>query len=299
MAPLTAALKVLLKPGSEGVYLANVDDDWAAGSAPNGGYVLGLIVQATLTHQGSLEHPAPLHVSAHYLQPTSRSPAEIHVRILKRGRSFVNILAELVQSGALRVSAHLIFGKPTLSSYPRLQVSPASGFARRIPLCQHPAEHVHWAQDPFLLVRNAENPRGLTVWGAWVEQKDPDERITYSSLAFLADCSRNISTLWPASVTDGGIGWTPTLALNLEFKHPIPPPSDVRYAARTVGVYVVSGYLGAPQNRHNTFVEIWTAPSDIGEGRNPIKEGWRDEQVCLAVASQMQLLLNKPKETKL
>jgi len=36
-------------------------------------------------------------------------------------------------------------------------------------------------------------------------------------------------------------------------------------------------------------VEVWTAPSNIGEGE--IGEGWRDKQVCLASATQMAITM--------
>lgn len=38
---------------------------------------------------------------------------------------------------------------------------------------------------------------------------------------------------------------------------------------------------------HDGSVEIWTAPSSIGDGKSA--EGWREEQICLAVASQLTL----------
>ena len=50
-----------------------------------------------MTHQANLEHPSPLHVSAHYLNQTAAGPAEVHIRVVKRGKTFVNIAAELKQ----------------------------------------------------------------------------------------------------------------------------------------------------------------------------------------------------------
>lgn len=61
------------------------------------GYVLSLLIQACLQSQADSPHPDPLHLSAHFLQPTKPSILEVQIRVLKRGRSFVNILAELVQ----------------------------------------------------------------------------------------------------------------------------------------------------------------------------------------------------------
>ncbi len=48
-------------------------------------------------------------------------------------------------------------------------------------------------------------------------------------------------------------------------------------------------FINDPQGRHETYVELWSAPSDIGEGIEV--DGWQDNQVCLAVANQMSLSL--------
>jgi hypothetical protein len=47
--------------------------------------------------------------------------------------------------------------------------------------------------------------------------------------------------------------------------------------------------MNHPQGRHEGYAEVWTAPTNIGEGK-PI-DGWRDKQVCLAIATQMALAM--------
>ncbi|KAJ7215313.1 thioesterase-like superfamily-domain-containing protein, partial [Mycena haematopus] len=276
------------------------------------GYALGLIVQACIEHQAGSEHPDPLHTSTHYLQAIKTSVLlEVQIRVLKRGRNFINILADLVQGDRLCITAHLIFGKIPASTRPLIDLS--SGYARRLPHLRHPSEasvnpiydffgfthRVRWAPDPYISARNDPDSLarrvptggGVAVWGAWIELMDEDERLTPSSLAFLADCTETMGTLFPYSVTgvDMRSLWLPTLVLTVEWKAPIPPPSAV-HSARTVGVYVASGFMSQPQNRHNTVIEIWTAPCNIGEGT--AVDGWRDKQVCLAVATQMQLMVS-------
>jgi len=76
--------------------------------------------------------------------------------------------------------------------------------------------------------------------------------------------------------------WFPTMFLAIEFKSPIPRPSE-HHANRTVGLYANSQFFN--DGRHDVRVEIWTAPSNFGEGDN--RGDWRDKQVCLAVATQM------------
>ena len=82
--------------------------------------------------------------------------------------------------------------------------------------------------------------------------------------------------------------WFPTMVLSLEFKSPIPPASEA-YAARTVGIYSVGRFVSDPHHRHDTYVEVWSAPSKIGEGVDAGE--WRSKQVCLATATQMSLTL--------
>lgn len=77
--------------------------------------------------------------------------------------------------------------------------------------------------------------------------------------------------------------------MTLEFKFPVPKPSSVDHSSRTVAIFSSGKFINDPQGRHDTYVEVWTAPSDIGEGTE--KEDWRDTQRCLAVSTQMALML--------
>lgn len=75
--------------------------------------------------------------------------------------------------------------------------------------------------------------------------------------------------------------------MTVEFKARI--PSSQEYAPRTVGLYCESRFLSDPNGRHNAHVEVWTAPSAIGQGN--AEAGWRDKQYCIAVVDQMALTL--------
>lgn len=143
-------------------------------------------------------------------------------------------------------------------------------------------------------------------WGGWLEFVDKQERITSPSLAFLVDVFVNVVRLLPKEIRGNlndrydaatsqqridhvfPISWFPTMVLSLEFKKPIPSESDA-HASRTVGIYSVGRFLDDPDHRHDTHVEIWSAPSNVGEG---VDSGeWRSKQVCLATATQMSLTL--------
>ncbi|KAF7309038.1 hypothetical protein MKEN_01105300 [Mycena kentingensis (nom. inval.)] len=302
MGLLSTASAVSRKSGPEVIYLAHLDEDWAISLVPHGGYVLSVVTEACIAHQASSELTSPIHVGAHYINQMVVGAAEIRLRVVKEGKNFVNIVADLEQEGTLRFTAHFIFSRSILSTYPLKAPAPGSQFGRLIPFQTPPQTllpkrpwddnlpwfpYIRWAVDPSFSMAGTN---GLTHWGAWVELNDPVSQNTLSSLGVFADCIFNLGFLWPKEVT-GGASWQPTLTLDLEWKHPIPAPSAA-HAPRTVGVYVVSGYLGAPQSRHSTFVEIWSAPAGIAEKKKLLRDGWREEQVLLAVSAQMQLISN-------
>lgn len=82
--------------------------------------------------------------------------------------------------------------------------------------------------------------------------------------------------------------WFPTMTMSIEFKNKIPPPSPI-HSHRTVGVYSLGRYINPPKGRHDIYCEVWTAPSNIGEGTPA--SNWREQQVCLATATQMALIV--------
>ncbi|SJX61497.1 uncharacterized protein SRS1_12482 [Sporisorium reilianum f. sp. reilianum] len=99
-------------------YRANIDTTWCIGSVPQGGYSLSIILNAVLAFMRTLEllstniknvsHHDPLLLSATYVQAVSHTPVEIHIRVLKRGKSLSNVQAELWQDGALRITTQVL-----------------------------------------------------------------------------------------------------------------------------------------------------------------------------------------------
>ena len=66
-------------------------------SLDTAGYVLGLILEAIIKNQAGSSHPHPIHLTAHFIKSTSIGPFEVHIRIVKRGKGFMNLTANLVQ----------------------------------------------------------------------------------------------------------------------------------------------------------------------------------------------------------
>ena len=75
----------------------DLDETWAYGPGiQHGGYLLELLGTAALA---GAEHPDPLAVSAHFLAAPRLGPAEVHVDVLRTGRSVSTVRAALVQGG--------------------------------------------------------------------------------------------------------------------------------------------------------------------------------------------------------
>ncbi|KAG6860387.1 hypothetical protein C0995_011772 [Termitomyces sp. Mi166 len=318
MAPFLQAVNVRVSSsnGEYTSYTGEIDPEWVSSSVTNGGYVLALLVDACIQHQSTSGHREPIHVTAHFLRTSVPSHFEIRVRILKTGRGFTNLTAELYQQEVLIITAHQIFGNnstsPQASDHTRgLNLAPPSSYARRIPLYTHPStavvrpgrsvwkfqRYIALAPDPHILAKNAPNhsnrTNGATIggegleWGAWFTFQDKGDEVTPTSLAFLVDIFAHIPSLMPPSERPGlGLSWFPTIVLSLEFKAPIPPLS-VAHARRTVGLYSSGKFLN--DGRHDGYVEVWTAPCDIGKGKEI--SCWREKQVCIAVATQMASII--------
>ncbi|KAF8551288.1 hypothetical protein OG21DRAFT_1418285, partial [Imleria badia] len=280
------------------------------------GYSLGVIVEACIQHQSGSSHVDPIYVSAHYLRTTNTCVGQVHVKVLKSGKTFTNILAELVQQGTTRITAHLLFGdlSPSQPGQQQRVLAPPSPYARRVPLYSHPSTvsydarrprwmtnmQTHLSADTVLLSHNdpssttrttAESVGGGGVeWGAWCELSHKDDKLTTASMPFFCDTFLNLPSLLPES-EPGSAGrkrsWFPTITMTVEFKARI--PSSDNHSIRTVGLYSESRFQNEPEGRHNVRVEVWTAPSQIGQG--DVTQGWRDDQYCIAVADQIALML--------
>ncbi|KNZ73200.1 hypothetical protein J132_00589 [Termitomyces sp. J132] len=317
MAPLLQAVNIKLSsPKAEYTsYAGEIDPDWLVSrSVPNGGYILALLVNACIQYQSTSSHRDPIHVTAHYLTTSVPSHFEIRVRIVKTGHTFTNLTTELYQRETLIITAHQIFGNNSASpqaSTRGLTLAPPSSYARRLPLYTHPStavvrpgrsvwkfqSHITIAPDPQILAKNApDHPNRTSAptiggegleWGAWLTFQNKSDKITPTSLAFLADVFKHMPGLMPPSERPSlGRSWFPTIVLSLEFKAPI-PSSSATHARRTVGLYSSGKFLN--DGRHDGYVEVWTAPCDIGEGKEI--PGWREKQVCIAVAKQMASII--------
>ncbi|KAG2039529.1 thioesterase-like superfamily-domain-containing protein [Suillus americanus] len=317
MVPLVRALYAseTSRCSETATYATELNGSWVIGSIPQGGYTLGQVVEACARFQSEAVHKDPIHVTAHFLRATNVGPAEVRVSVQKIGKNFTNLSADLAQGGHTRLTSHLIFGDltPVPDGIPRSLAAP-SPYARRLPLLNHPSAAVRdrmrhtwrfhsllsWSMDHTILARNAMRSQtradteiiggGGAEWGAWCELTRTEDEIKPSSIPFFGDMFLNLPSLLPDSepASHGTSDcWFPTVTMTVEFKARIPSSQD--YASRTVGLYSESHFLTDPHGRHNAHVEVWTAPSAIGQGK--LEAGWRDKQYCIAVVDQMALTL--------
>ncbi|KAG7088132.1 hypothetical protein E1B28_012156 [Marasmius oreades] len=260
-----------------------------------------------------MAHRDPIHITAHFLRTTSIQPFEVHIRQFREGKTFTNLGAELLQDNITRVSTHQMFGvlSPTTSSGSLLTITPPSTYARRLPLYQHPsnapltslrtpyqfASRLKATREPEIVAKNALDGSNRTSetsiggpgleWGQWLTFKHEQDTLTPPSIAFLADMFRSPPSLLPKSERLGlpSVAWFPTLIMTLEFKFPIPPQSS----QRTAGLYTNCRFINDPAGRHDVYVEVWSAPCNVGEGKK--EHGWREKQVCIAVSTQTAVIV--------
>ncbi|KIY69041.1 hypothetical protein CYLTODRAFT_452975 [Cylindrobasidium torrendii FP15055 ss-10] len=302
---ISTKLSLHTSSGFDATYEGNTGDFWLAGGIPQGGYLLALIIDATTRFQSTTTSPDPIHVTAHYIQSgVCNAPFHINVRVLKKGKLLTNILADFVQQNKLRISAHLMFG--TLHA-----PLPTTPYTRRLPLYRHPStapvrgadhyvhtstlkDYIQLSAEPEIAERNSANSPTRTdeqtygdggiYWGGWYTLTHTADKLTPPLYAIFCDILLNRADHDPNA--DPYANWYPTTTMNIEFKSALPRTS----AQRTIGSYSTSSLLlNEPNKRHNTTIELWSAPTNLGEGKEA--RGWRDEQVCLAVAHQMAMIV--------
>ncbi|EAU80644.1 hypothetical protein CC1G_13202 [Coprinopsis cinerea okayama7 len=296
-------------------YEGIMDPTWNIGNVPCGGYSLALILEACIQHQEKTEHIDPLHISSHFLKPTTSAlPFLVRVRTVKTGKTITNLLADLIQGDALRITAHAMFGLNGPLSEGDFVLQPPSPYARRLPLYSHPSQAKHtpmfgvwrtnqqvsWAHDTATLEKNQPgHPNrtnsetvggGGTEWAAWFQFEQPTEKLSNVYIPLLVDMFMNTRSLLPLGEggTEDAAHWAPTMTLAVDFKFPVRNLTP-HHSSKTVGLYSSGRFVNHPQSRHDIYVEVWSAPSKIGEGAP--EEGWRDKQICLAIATQMALTL--------
>jgi acyl-CoA thioesterase len=209
-------------PAGDGVWAADISDQWAVPRGPNGGYIAALVLRAM---EAEVADPgrAPRSLTLHYLRPpVPGGPAAIHVTVERAGRTLTSLSARLVQEDRTMVVALAAFAAdfPTVADY-----------ATAPPDVGPPPATLHTVPDgpgvPEIAKRTAMSPRfgpvplsggDEALVGGWLRLAEP--RVAdAAALAFYCDAwlpSPFSRLTVPAPA--------PTIDLTIHFRTRLPHP---------------------------------------------------------------------------
>jgi hypothetical protein len=222
-------------------YSVDIDPAWAIGDKPNGGYLLAMLVRASidsLVQRGAV-HADPLGSTATFLRAPSTGPATVRVEVLRAGRTASHVRATLMQNDTFCVDAMSIIGEldheqdarfslppPELApieSCPRLPAE-RPGVGVRINILDVTEERL----DPEVLTFLDGAGGGAPDLRGWMNFADgrPQDPL---SLLYAVDCFP------PATMAIGSTGWVPTLQLTAYVRaKPADGPVRIRQRADSV-----------------------------------------------------------------
>ncbi|KAH8918960.1 hypothetical protein BT69DRAFT_1353479 [Atractiella rhizophila] len=307
-----------------------LDRHWAFGSVPQGGYLLGLILNTCLNFIGSQpelrdKYRDPLVLTSHFLRRSEAgSRVEVAVEVVHRTKKMLWLNGSLSYDGKPNIhTTHIFTLHPPLSSFPLPAPSPPlPTYSPPCPIGIHPS---HPSVRDFQLlpwykrtdVKVLEIPkehlqRSLTENGEWGAFVDFGEPVTVASLPFLVDTFKNLAEL----IVDQPPSWYPTLALQIEFPFPLPPqsPSTSTSLSTSSTTTITSTSTGGTtakialyassrvilEGRSDTTVEVWIIPHVEGEELAQDGQGWRERSVLVAVGRQSNAIMTSQriKESK-
>ncbi|WP_436771771.1 thioesterase family protein [Yinghuangia sp. YIM S09857] len=225
-----------------GTYTVDLDPVWTIGGKPNGGYLLAAMGRAALAAAAAsgAAHVHPLTASASYVGAPEPGKAEVHVELLRAGRTVTQARARLVQNGRICIEAAFTLGTLAADTEPWWGVNPPAPLPAREHLMRIPPhepasgmtlpimDEVVLELDPAGLGFAVGAPGGTGEFSGLVEFADghPADPL---SLLFIAD------VLPPVTMDLGVTGWMPTLQLTVYVRAlPSPGPLTVRHHARLI-----------------------------------------------------------------
>lgn len=234
------ATAVTPRPDGSG-YQVEIDPAWAIGDKPNGGYLLAMMVRASvdsLVQRGAV-HADPLGSTATFLRAPSVGPATVRVEVLRAGRTASHVRATLSQNDTFCVDAMSIIGELDSEEDARFEVAPprlaAYEASPRLP-AERPGVGVRInildvtevRLDPEVLAFMDGGSAGepdLRGYMRFADGRPPDAL----SLLYAVDCFP------PATMAIGSTGWVPTLQLSAYVRgRPVDGPLRVRQRAQSV-----------------------------------------------------------------
>jgi acyl-CoA thioesterase len=211
--------------GVDGGWEADLHPGWNVGNNPNGGYLLAVATramagEASATRGSDLD---PLSVTAHYLAPPAPGPIFIRTEIVKPGRSFVTVMAEVVQGDRERIRVLGAFGDlserrgPTRVSARAPDIPPPDECVGLRELTERAGRAVPEIMNRFDLRLPADSPWGRPGEGdpfeitGWIRLHDGSAPSAISAVAF-ADAFP------PTLLGAVDAGWVPTIELTVHVR---------------------------------------------------------------------------------
>ena len=215
-----------LRPG---VFAGKISPQWTIGGKPNGGYLLAMVGRAA-TAVSAHEHV--LAISAHYLTSPDPGAVEIHVEVLRSGRSASQLRARVLQDGKACVEALVTIGTldpdskaywdggvPVLDPLDRrdaVRIEGHSPSGMELPMMSQ----VDLRIDPDSLGFASGNPTGRGELHGWLELSEAEP---FDPLSLILA----IDSFPPATFDVEVTGWVPTLELTV-YVRALPAPGPVR-----------------------------------------------------------------------
>ncbi|MDX6741853.1 thioesterase family protein [Actinocorallia sp. A-T 12471] len=214
----------------EGTIAAEVSAEWGTGGpAPNGGYLLALVARAL---GGTLPHPHPLTITAHYLSAARPGPAVIETETLREGRTQTTAMARLVQDGKERIRVLAAYGDlaelpddvRTTAEPPAIPpleecYAPPKDFADIVTMMRHTDIRVDPATSGWALGK----PSGVGALRAWLRLADGTEPDPFMLLY-------TVDALPPVAFEMSVNGWVPTVEMTVHVRA-LPAPGWLRVQA--------------------------------------------------------------------
>lgn len=215
----------------DGGWVGSINPRWNVGNNPNGGYLLAVAVRAMAAEaglrvargEGDIVDLDAVSVTAHYLSPPVEGRVEIRTQMVKPGRSFVTVMAEVVQDGRERVRALGAFGDlaarrgPTRVSARPPDIPPPEDCVSLLDLTHRAGRPVPEVMNRFDLRLPPDSPWGRPGEGdpfeitGWIRFKDGTEPSARSAVLF-ADAFP------PTLLGAVDAGWVPTLELTVHVR---------------------------------------------------------------------------------
>ncbi|MFD1830249.1 thioesterase family protein [Streptomyces desertarenae] len=222
----------------EGVYGAELSDQWTIGNAVNGGYLLALLGRAL---GDVLPHPDPFTITAHYLTASRPGPATVRAATVRVGRTLSTGTASLAQADeegreVERIRVLATYGDlaalpddvrtsakpPQIPPYEQCLGAKDGMDPANVPPITH---QVDLRLDPATVGWAVGEPSGRGEVRGWFGLADGRDHDPLSLL--LA-----VDALPPTAFDLGLSGWVPTVELTVHVRHR-PAPGPVRVAITT------------------------------------------------------------------